>query len=263
MSELNKTHADHQAAAWKLEAQPGIETLVHVYAGRQGADSVARGIRTGRIPAYRPAGDFDAIAAMHEDGTAVWARYVKDLELPPLTTEMTVRVPNYGGQTGQEGVHVVEVEISARCQSCGGPRGPVRDDFLVRDGVRHVRDAWDNPCGHKDDYRAVFAEAGQLRRLKDRQSKRHVAVAGVRGGANQAAVDLIAEALTGTPWLSAKNAADTVERAGFTEAADLIWEFIRSNSSRTPSGRAAGLYLMQRDQEALVAAQNDTTGDTK
>ncbi|MFD0209199.1 hypothetical protein ACFVH9_08675 [Streptomyces hirsutus] len=258
------TLVDHQAAAWRLELQPGVEGLVKVYASKQGGEAVARGIRNGTIAAYGPAGTFDAVAAMHSTGTAVWARYVKGLDLPPLPETMTVSVPDYGPQAGYEGVWVVEVEIFARCQLCGCLRGPVLKDTFIRDGARHVRDTWTNVCGHKDNYQTVLEEA---QRRKDRAGYRlrqHVAIKGVQGGKFTAAVGVIAEGIAETQWLSAKKAAHLVEDAGHGKAADLIWEFIRSNRSKTPSARAAALYLMQRDTEALAAAdRNQTTGVKK
>ncbi|MGJ3559017.1 hypothetical protein ACR6C2_08560 [Streptomyces sp. INA 01156] len=89
------TLVDHQAAAWRLELQPGVEGLVKVYASKQGGEAVARASATARSPrtGWR---HIDAVAAMNSTGTAVWARYVKGLDLPPLPETMTVSVPDYG-----------------------------------------------------------------------------------------------------------------------------------------------------------------------
>ncbi|MFF5968156.1 hypothetical protein ACFY64_31435 [Streptomyces collinus] len=251
--------ADHYAAAFRCQEQPGTELLVNVYANRQGADAVARGINSGKFPAYQPGGTFQASAHPHEAGWAVWARCTDGVDLPPLAETMTVRVPDYGRQTGQEGVRVVEVEISARCQTCGGPRGETRPDTFVRDGVRHTRDAWDNSCGHKDPSKAVLREALRRRQALHGESRREE-IEPVDGGQYAKAVTLLVEWIAENPWLGAKRAMQKLEGRRQHAAAAVIREFALSNpGGLSTSARSAALYLNHLDSLARDTADDATT----
>ncbi|MDQ1018797.1 hypothetical protein [Streptomyces afghaniensis] len=258
------TAADHFAAAYRCQEQPGTEILVNVYRNKQGADAVARGVNTGKFPAYRPAGTFLASAHPHEQGWAVWARCTDGLDLEPLPETMTVRVPDYGRQAGYEGVRVVEVEISARCQTCGGPRGETRPDSFVRDGVRHVRDVWTNPCGHPDDYRAVLKEARRRTEPPRHGEPRGGEIEPVDGGKYAKAVTLLAEWLAENPWLSAQRAVPMLNDRRQYDAALTIRQFATTSlSGPNTSAKSAALYLVHLDTEARDADTSTTTGDTK
>lgn len=265
-----KTQTDHQAMAWACEAAateaPGTEVRINLYPARGSGEAVARGIRTGNIRAYRPMGSFDAGAYPAEGGTAVWARFVAGLGLEPLPQELTVRVPDYGRQAGYEGVRVVSVQISARCLVCGGPRGALRPDSFVRDGVRLQRDAWTNPCGHADDYTAVLKEARRRQELGDARIRLDIPggdLKGIEGGAYCRAVDLIAERLATWPWLSALGAINLLTAHGEHDAADAVHAY-RTNSHSGPhaSGKGAARFLNYCDRQAAQAA-TETTGDVK
>jgi hypothetical protein len=261
---MHPTAADHFAAAFRCQEQPGTELLVNVYRNKQGADAVARGINTGKYPAYQPAGYFQASAHPHEHGWAVWARYVEGLDLEPLPRTRIARVPDYGRQAGYEGVRIVEVEISTRCQTCGGPRGEARPDSFVRDGVRHVRDAWTNPCGHKDDYRAVLREARRGTQAHRHGEPRGGEIQPVDGGKYAKAVTLLAGWLAENPWLSAQRAIGMLNDRRQYDAAHTVREFaMASLSGFSTSAKSAALYLVHLDTAALDADTSTTTGDEK
>lgn len=68
-----------------------------------------------------------------------------------------------------EGFHSITVEVAWICPECGGPRGEVFRT-LSYDGSRRLGcDGWHNPCGHKDSYAAVRAEA-LLRPRRDKKA---------------------------------------------------------------------------------------------
>lgn len=262
MTTVPVTETDHQAAAWAVEAAAGAEVLVNIFPNAAGAASVARGICTSRIRAYqRAAGTFEAHAYPAEGGAAVWARYTPGPALEPLPQTLTVRV--------SQDRRVVTVEISARCQVCGGPRGELRDKLKITNDVWHVHDEWTNPCGHTDTTRTVLAEA--RRRATQREGAASLRpkggdLAGVEGGAYCAAVDLIAAQAGAWPWLSALAAADLLDENGEHRAADVVREFRRTSGSGTnTSARSAALYLIHCDTEAaaLRAAEAETAGGTK
>lgn len=50
-------------------------------------------------------------------------------------------------------------EISARCPKCGGRRGEPFNIPSHDDGAWYTVQGWHNPCGHKDRYAEVIAEA--------------------------------------------------------------------------------------------------------
>jgi len=243
---------DHQARAYAVEFAAGTEIRVATYPVAASAVVVASGINTGRIRAYRPAGAFEAAAHMAKEGATVWARFTGGADLAPLPTSLTVRVPDYGTQPGYEGVRIVTVEISARCQVCGGPRGPVRPDTFVRDGARLERDAWTNTCGHPDPYPAVLKEAATLAQRGTRGSRLLGAdLRGVTGGRFRKAVNVIAERLVDSPNMSAVRAAALLDELGEDRAA----REVRSLWAGSPNGgntsaRSAALYLIRLDEQA-------------
>lgn len=72
----------HQPIAEGLRALPGQWAEVGNYQWQQSAYSAIQSIHNGRLPAYRPAGDFEAEVRRDSEGDAhVWARYVGHLEV--------------------------------------------------------------------------------------------------------------------------------------------------------------------------------------
>lgn len=263
MSPLIAPLTDHPAAAALCQAAAGAEVLIAEYPSRSSAETVARGIRHGLIRAYRPAGSYDVSTHPSQGGTSVWARYTGGADVEALPTTLTVRVPDYGNQVGYEGVKVVTVEISARCLVCGGPRGEVRPDPFIRDGVRRERDAWSNPCGHEDTYGSVLLEAERRRTLGEgtpRAGRPRAAdrnrqdVRGVEGGQFCTAVDLIAAEIDSWPWVSSLRILEVLDQAGEHAAADAIRVFrANSLSGGNTSAKSAALYLIHCDRQELAA----------
>ncbi|MEV6738607.1 hypothetical protein AB0N14_17430 [Streptomyces sp. NPDC051104] len=248
--------ADHVAVVSEAQAHPGQWQHCYDYRTTQAADAVARMIRDGRIRAYLPRGAYEAYAALLASGeAAVWVRYLVGVETTSLPETMTVRVPDYGTQPGYEGVRVRTVEISSYCPACGGPRGTIRSDRFVRDGVRLTRDAWDNPCGHRDSYPGVLAEAHRLATTKTPRDRRKAELRGVLGGRRETAVNFLAAAVKDNTWLSAHKAVELLEDAGFRDAAAEVIAFQRTfTTSGNASARSAVLYLNRLDEEALQRA---------
>ena len=77
----------------------------------------------------------------------------------------TVRVMYRNNWFGGDGwtYFPVTVEISNKCQVCGGERGHPRPYHFCEDGEWMTVDIWDNPCGHKDFYPDILKEAGYKR----------------------------------------------------------------------------------------------------
>lgn len=253
---------DHQAIAWKCQLEPGREFPVGVYRIRVDAARAARDIRAGANPIYRPVGFYEASAHPHARGTAVWVRYVEAGEPVPLPVSMTVRVPNYGTQRGYEGVRISEVTISARCASCGGPRGETVLHHFVRDGRRLSCDRWTNLCGHEDMYDAVLAEARVFAEQAAKSARRGPRIQSP-GGEFAQAVAILADAVGANPWMSAQSGIELLLKRGQGSAADAVRGFNDRNHG-TPSARSAALFLADCDARMLAAkAANTTTGDTK
>lgn len=68
--------ADHTKSVAELKARPGKWQRVSVYRARYTAVSVADRIRMSKLPAYTPAGSFEARTVPFGMATAVVARYV-------------------------------------------------------------------------------------------------------------------------------------------------------------------------------------------
>lgn len=213
--------ADHRETAAAARAERGAWARVFVYRATKTAHEIARLARLGQL-AYGPAGDFEAYAALVPDGAALWVRYVGgDDPVPPsLPDRMTVRVPDYGSGPDCRGVRIVEVDILPLCRICGGPRGfdRITPDRFQRDGAWHTRDRWDNPCGHKDLYEDVVAEARSLALRDDRTS----APVETDGGLHAAAVQFLVEGAAAKRFFHAKQASAALAEAGHTEAAEII-----------------------------------------
>ncbi|MGW6420638.1 hypothetical protein [Streptomyces sp. NPDC055055] len=154
---------DHAAAAAAARAQRGVWVAAALYPARESARKAALRVPSAQgLQAYEPAGEFEAYAASHADGWALWVRWVAGSEpVPELPDTMTVRVTSRGDGPGYSGVGIVTVTVAALCPKCGGPRGTdtVRPHRFHEDGEWYVADTWDNPCGHVDLYSSVLRES--------------------------------------------------------------------------------------------------------
>jgi hypothetical protein len=69
----------HQPIADHLRTTPGSWGEVGNYVWRGAAKSAAYNIRNGRLPAYQPAGHFDAEIRLDDEGDPhVYARYIPE-----------------------------------------------------------------------------------------------------------------------------------------------------------------------------------------
>ncbi|MET8609708.1 hypothetical protein [Streptomyces misionensis] len=244
---------DHLAVAVDAQRHPGEWRHCRNYRTMQAAEHVVHMVREGRMRAYHPRADYEAYAAhLASGGGAVWVRYTDGAETTPMPETLTVRVPDYGSQPGYEGVRIRTVEIFPYCPSCGGPRGELRPDQFVRDGVRLVRDAWDNGCGHRDTYPGVIAEARRISSRRAAGDGRKPELCGVPGGRYEAAVNLLARAVEENVRVSAHTAVELLEEAGHKAAAVEVAAFHQVLMGRSNvSARSALLYLISQDEEAL------------
>jgi hypothetical protein len=73
----SRRRADHQHAAEQARQMPGQWVLAGSYGSSASAVSAALQVRTGdRVPAYRPAGAFEARHEVTQDGVDLWVRYL-------------------------------------------------------------------------------------------------------------------------------------------------------------------------------------------
>ena len=71
-----KARTDHQHAAQQARQMPGLWVLAGTYNSRASAVSAALQVRTGEhIPAYRPAGSFQARTELTQVGADLWVCY--------------------------------------------------------------------------------------------------------------------------------------------------------------------------------------------
>ncbi|MFE6362923.1 hypothetical protein ACFVP3_23355 [Streptomyces sp. NPDC057806] len=74
-----RARTDHQHAAQQARQIPAQWVLAGTYGSRASAVSAASQVRSGdRLPAYRPAGSFEARSEVTQDGVDLWVRYVAD-----------------------------------------------------------------------------------------------------------------------------------------------------------------------------------------
>ncbi|MFE6551647.1 hypothetical protein ACFVHS_25050 [Streptomyces sp. NPDC057746] len=245
--------ADHRAIADAAKATPGVWLLACVYPVLESGRAAARRIRNGRQSAYEPGGAFEAYAARHDDGTAVWLRFVDGLDdVQPMPDVLTVRVPDYLPGPGYEGVHIATVDISARCQRCGGPRGRLRRHHFRKDDRHLVCDRWDNCCGHKDMYPDVLAEARTLAQVRTTPTEKLPEIRGVEGGQFFDAVNLIAEAVKDKRAMRATAAAQLLDDHGQHAAADVIRNHVRTSVTGAHiTAKEVAYLLVQIDTAAL------------
>lgn len=67
---------DHLHAATQARQLAGQWVLAGTYGSRASAVTATFAVRTGRMPAYQPAGTFEARPELTEDGADLWVRYV-------------------------------------------------------------------------------------------------------------------------------------------------------------------------------------------
>lgn len=77
MTDMRRPHADHAKVAARLRACPRCELPVGTYGSRASAQVTASHIRSGALPAYQPAGCFEArfVLAADRTGWTVHATY--------------------------------------------------------------------------------------------------------------------------------------------------------------------------------------------
>ncbi|MFF2612279.1 hypothetical protein [Kitasatospora sp. NPDC058046] len=233
---------DHPAAAAMAEALPGQWVYAGEFGSSLSAKSSAAAIRDGRLPAYHPAGAFDAYAAPTTDADVVWVRYVGHGQpVQPLPDRMTVRVADRGdGSRGYEGVWVVTVTISTRCAQCGGPRGwdTVRAHRQSEDGDWFTVDQWRNPCGHIDMYAAVLRES-RLRPLPAAPAPKVEGRPVLDPAQVSAPVALILKAVAETKWLHGQQAAHLLTQHGHVDAAAALQTELAARDGHMSARQAA------------------------
>ncbi|WP_019548518.1 hypothetical protein [Streptomyces sulphureus] len=239
----------HGEIAERARAERGTWLLAAVYPSLEAGRSAARRIpQAERVPAYGPPGTFEAYAARHDDGTAVWVRYVAGLPKPePRPSTMTYRVCDRGSGRDYVGVRVVTVKVAAECPRCGGPRGTAVPYRFHEDGDWYVVDKWDNPCGHTDVYDAVLAEFRErVRAIEEAEQKAAARAVGapVDAGEYTAAVALLNAAAAEYAGLHAKQAAQYLDMKGHQEAARRVEEELTDRRGHMSAHQAA-LFLTE------------------
>lgn len=78
MTLVSRRNVKHAQVAARLRARPGVEMPVGVYVDATSARVMARNVRDGGLPAYQPAGTFEARIAPspNRDGCVLHARYI-------------------------------------------------------------------------------------------------------------------------------------------------------------------------------------------
>ncbi|MGY5033252.1 hypothetical protein ACWC9U_20635 [Streptomyces sp. 900116325] len=161
-----RAQPDHATATATAREERGRWVMAAIYPSSASAKTVARRVPDAEMmPSYEPAGAYEAYAAQHTDGHALWVRYVAgDQPVPTLPDRMSVRIRHDGDGPGYGGIGIITVTVSTRCPQCGGPRGfdTVVPHRFHHDGDWYVADRWSNRCGHVDMYDAVLAESREV-----------------------------------------------------------------------------------------------------
>lgn len=231
---------DHSAATFQAREERGHWVLAALYPSSASGKTVARRVPSAdMMPAYEPAGAYEAYAARHTDGWALWVRYVAgDEPVPVLPDRMSVRIRHDGDGPGYSGVGIITVTISTRCPQCGGPRGfhTVIAHRFHHDGDWYVADRWANNCGHVDMYDAVLAES--------REVLLPLVAAPVPlpdSPAKDSPAGLILAAAKGRRGMHAQQAARLIEVHGHVEEAERIRAELRSRKGHMSAKQAADL----------------------
>ncbi|UQA95731.1 hypothetical protein [Streptomyces halobius] len=258
-----RARPNHPAAATAARARRGQWVLAVVYPNRASAQSAVRRIpHADRIPSYEPAGSFEAYEAQHEDGTAVWVRYVGgDGPAPaPMPETVSYRVANRGSGGDYVGVWVTTVMIAAVCPVCGGPRGEAVPYRFCEDGEWYSVDRWSNPCGHVDTYAAVLAEHRARQQdieEKDQEDATRAVTGPADAGEYTDTVRLLNEGAANVRGLHAKQAVTWLARNGHEEAARRIQEELTARHGHM-SARQAAVFLTElaADRAACAACED-------
>lgn len=151
---------------------------------------------------------------------------------PPSMPLLTVRV--------SEGVPLVAarvraVQILARCQTCGGPRGtPTATTVRDASGAEVKLDVWTNPCGHRDSSHQVLFEA-EVRRLTVDAIATHKGAQLPADAFNDDRAGNMARqlyerhceamrAMEQGDWTDARRLAEPIAEVGVDQAWDLYWQ---------------------------------------
>ncbi|MFD8509626.1 hypothetical protein ACFV27_00570 [Streptomyces antimycoticus] len=236
---------DHAAATAAARAERGRWVLACIYFSSASAKSAAHCVPGAeRMPAYQPAGAYEAYAAPCDDGTALWVRYVAEEEpVPAMPDGMTVRVRHDGDGPGYSGVGIHTVTISTRCPRCGGPRGydAIRPHRFHHDGAWFTVDRWTNPCGHTDLYEAVLSEA------RERPLPATTPAEAPAAPAADSPAGLILAAAKARRVHHAKQAAQLLDDRGHHTEAERIRAEIKARHGHLSAKQAVGL-LLSHDQ---------------
>ncbi|WP_327415479.1 hypothetical protein [Streptomyces sp. NBC_01233] len=216
-----------------------------LYPARESATKAAVRVPSAQgFKAYEPAGEFEAYAAQHANGWALWVRWVAgDEPVPALPETMTVRVTNRGEGPGYSGVGIVTVTVAARCPQCGGPRGwdTVKTSRITEDGEHYYADAWSNPCGHLDLYADVLRES-RLRPVPTTALLELPApVPEVEPPTPDSAAGLVLAAAKERRGMHAAQAANLLVEHGMTDEAELIRTEMRARRGHLSAKAAAHL----------------------
>lgn len=257
----HRTRVNHGAVAEAARAVPGRWVLAAGYASLGSAESAGRRIPLAeRIPAYEPAGAFEAYAAPTPSGPFLWVRSTEGGPYPPLPARMNVRIPAATGTSPGE-VGVLTVSVRPVCQTCGGPRGwntvhPV--EMHIRNAPVVV-DRWSNPCGHDDVYADVLEESRRTPAAVNPAASRgrgHRPGDPARAGVFRPAVELILQAATEHRAMHAKQAAALLRVNGHTEAAGLVEAKLRAERGHMSAKQAAHFLTVE-------GAARRSTGTTR
>ncbi|AIV35549.1 hypothetical protein [Streptomyces sp. CCM_MD2014] len=238
---------NHAVVVEAARAVPGTWVQAAAYASLASAESAARRVPLAeRIPAYEPAGSFEAYAASTGSGPFLWVRSTEGGPYPALPARMSVRIPAMTGAAPGE-VGVLTVSVRPFCQVCGGPRGwdvvgPV--EMHVRNVLVTV-DRWSNPCGHDDVYADVLEESRRTPAAVDPAISRgrgHRPGDPARAGVFRPAVELVLQAAAEHRAMHAKQAAALLRINGHVEAAGLVEVKIRAERGHL-SAKAAAHFL--------------------
>ncbi|GGZ23897.1 hypothetical protein GCM10010387_16440 [Streptomyces inusitatus] len=248
MKRGHNLYIKHAPIAAAARAERGVWRLAAVYPSPQSGQSAARRVgRAERVPSYEPAGAYEAYAAMHDDGTAVWVRYIAGAPaVEPRPSSMTYRVCDRGTSSGYQGVRVVTVTVAAECPRCGGPRGEAKPHRFHEDGDWYVVDRWSNACGHVEQYTDVLAEwrkaVAELEIADRRDAIRAMRAGPADAGEYTEAVLLLNAAAAQIKSLHARQAALFLDMRGHSEAARRVQEELKARDGRM-SARQAALFL--------------------
>ncbi|MET9819633.1 hypothetical protein [Streptomyces sp. NPDC006355] len=257
----HRTRVDHPAVAEAARAVPGEWVYAATYASLGSAESAARRVpRAERIPAYEPAGAFEAYAVTTADGPVLWVRSTDGGPYPSLPERMSVRIPAMTGTAPGE-VGVLTVSVRPFCQTCGGPRGwdrinPV--EMHIRNSLVVV-DRWANPCGHGDVYADVLEESRRMPAPVDpaaARGKGHHPGDPDRAGVFRAAVELVLQAAAEQRAMHAKPAAALLRLHGHAEAASLVEAKLRAERGHMSAKQAAHFLTVE-------GAARRSTGTTR